>query len=193
MIPPCAKRLANTKECDFPRASLFQARQLTHMPSFERSFKSRGVLITTYAHLELSQETLQKVLHENVTTRLVGMMSQEMTVAGTPHVHVMVMTLTPRRWIKSNILKQLGIVSCHLRPIENTQQAVNTCSYLAKTSTPIVWATTDQLAQQWKHWTFNSIFLLNAKWRNANFRPSVIQRLEDQMARLDAAGWNRAK
>lgn len=163
------------------------------MPSTERSFKSRGVLITTFAKVDITQELLTKVLHENITTRMVAMGVQETTRQGTPHLHVMAMTTAPRRWLKSNILKQMGIPTCHLRAIETTQEAVNTCSYLSKNATPIVWATTDQLAQQWKHWTFQQTFLLNAQWRKANFRPWAIKRLEDQMERLEAAGWNQAK
>lgn len=152
------------------------------------------MLITAYTNMVITQDILKRILHEHITTRLVVMGVEEVTRGQkTLHVHVVAMTIAPRRWLKSNILKQMGIRSCHIKPIYTTQDAVCAMSYICKQATPVVWAPTEQLATQWKQWTFNQVYLMNANWRKANFRRWAIARIDAQMERLQAAGWNSSR
>ena len=159
--------------------------------ALERQFRSQGVLITSYTNKPITEKQLKRVLHENITTRLfVAGVTEHTRAQGTSHIHVLAFAATQRRWVMSNLLAQLKVTTCQMKPIDSTWEAVNTLSYMCKEATPMVWAPHESTVTRYKKWTVNHIWLMQAKWRKANFRRESQKQLEQQMTRLVADGWD---
>lgn len=149
------------------------------------------MLITSYTNKPITEKQLKRVLHEHITTRLfVAGVVEHTREQGTPHIHVLAFAITQRRWVMSNLLAQLKVTTCQMKPIDSTWEAVNTLSYMCKEATPMVWAPHEATVSRYKLWTVNHIWLMCAKWRKANFRREATQKLEQQLKRLTEAGWD---
>lgn len=130
---------------------------------------------------------IHDVLHEFISGKIFGAGASEECEDGGLHFHLVIYLIDKFTWVRQNILEQLRVNNCHLQPINDYAEAVNSLAYIAKTNVPYIWAVTDEICENTKRHVRSQILQIRARQNTG----VGLRQVTAQLQRVEAA-WFRS-